>query len=556
MDSPNKKNNLAAFAFYIFIALGIILLASCSKEPEVNNPQEPIDTTDIPQDSIPDFRPVRLPGSPYPVSAKPDTLYVVYTNAFTPEQILTIGTLQGILAQTKPRIYLLDETETNGYKIWLNDLAANYQTVINYDLAYDLEKLIAHFKSEIKGYILTPMNETNAHAAISMAGIRQAIVVTAENELYAKNAGLELIQNTSKMGLSYFIGKYKSEMNNKSMCYQTINMPAYLTDYAVFGKMFHMYNTSINADFLDVCAHLTENAALFGWIDDHEPELVKASSEKGVFVHAANYSKNLSALSNYEVETRQRTHITEADTVKNKHTVCFLLTDGDNLGWVLKDFYTSKFNDAARGKTNIGWTMSPAMCELAPTVLKYYYEKASAAEGKRDYFVAGPSGVGYMNPDFYTNNDSYAALTAEYMKKSDMHIINIIGNNMDDQYLLPYAQQDQIDGIFYYYYTDYALGKGAIKFVNDKPVIAARYNLWPFADGTTTPLYESSASLAAKLNAASTDVASADAYTLVAVHIWTQGVYDIMNCKVKLNDNVRVAAPDEFVALIKKNVKH
>ncbi|HEX2983824.1 MAG TPA: hypothetical protein VHO28_09810, partial [Ignavibacteriales bacterium] len=166
-------------------------------------------------------------------------------------------------------------------------------------------------------------------------------------------------------------------------------------------------------------------------------------------------------------------------------------------------------------------------------------------------------GLGYMNPDYYGDNSSYAALTAEYMKKSDMRILNIIGNQFDEQYLAPYLLQDQIDGLLYYDYADYAKEAGAIKFSNGKPIVTARYNLWPFVDGTTTPLYESSASLAAKLNNASTDITSADGYTLVAVHIWTQTVTDIMNCAVKLNsEKVRVVAPDEFIALIKKNVTH
>lgn len=557
-----KKKNLAQLIIFVFIMLSITLFVSCSDDPKTTEPkqEEPIDTTDNPPDTTnPEsgYAPLRFPDSPFPVSVKPDTLFVVYTNEFNQEQILTIGALQGILAQTKPRIYMLDENEVNGYKIWLEDLAVNYQTVISYEMSRDLAELINHFKSEISGYILSSMDELYIHSAISLAGIRKAIVVTANNEHYAKDAGLSLITNTNGMGFSFFINKYGSEMSKSSMCYQTINMVTYLTDYAVFGKMFHMYEGKVTSTLTRLGQHLNTNAGLFGWIDDKEPELVKASSELGIFVHAANWSKNLSALSNYGVETKQKTYVNDPDTAKNRHTVCFLLTDGDNLGWLLKDFYTSKYNVTQRGKADIGWTMSPAMCELAPTVLKYYYDKASSVSGKRDYFVAGPSGVGYMNPDHYTDNDSYAALTAEYMKKSDMRILNIIGNNMDDQYLTPYTKQDQIDGILYYYYTDYALGKGSIKFVDEKPVITARYNLWPFADGTTTPLYESSSSLAAKLNAASTDITTSDSYTLVAVHIWTQGAYDIMNCIVKLNkEKVRVVAPDEFVALVKKNVAH
>ncbi|MDR3626690.1 MAG: hypothetical protein P4L45_07645, partial [Ignavibacteriaceae bacterium] len=37
----------------------------------------------------------RISGSPYPVSVKPDTLYVVTDTNYTESQLLTIQTLQG-----------------------------------------------------------------------------------------------------------------------------------------------------------------------------------------------------------------------------------------------------------------------------------------------------------------------------------------------------------------------------------------------------------------------------------------------------------------------------
>jgi hypothetical protein len=41
---------------------------------------------------------------------------------------------------------------------------------------------------------------------------------------------------------------------------------------------------------------------------------------------------------------------------------------------------------------NFGWTVSPALSELAPTVLDYFYQNASNTDTAKDYFVAAPSG--------------------------------------------------------------------------------------------------------------------------------------------------------------------
>jgi hypothetical protein len=210
---------------------------------------------------------------------------------------------------------------------------------------------------------------------------------------------------------------------------------------------------------------------------------------------------------------------------------------------------TNWYASPSRKKTNIGWTMAPAMTELAPTVMKRFYDAEGTSEGGRDYFVAGPSGMGYVFPDTYGSLDSYAALTNLYMKKADLRILNVIGNSMDSKYITPFLQQDQIDGIFYYYYSNYAQGNGQIYFLNNKPVITARYNLW---SGT----FESPETLADKLNSLSTDVTSKQSYSLIAVHVWTNSVDDVVKCASYLNKNVRVVTPDEFVALISKNISH
>jgi len=136
----------------------------------------------------------------------------------------------------------------------------------------------------------------------------------------------------------------------------------------------------------------------------------------------------------------------------------------------------------------------------------------------------------------------------EYMAKSDLNILNIIGNSMDDEYLIPYLIQSNIDALFYYYFSDYAGGKGEIKWVAGKPVITGRYKLW---EGFETP-----SSIASKLNNLSTDIKSADGYSLIPVHIWSNGVDQIVECAELLDENVRVVTPDEFVSLIKQNVQH
>jgi hypothetical protein len=63
--------------------------------------------------------------------------------------------------------------------------------------------------------------------------------------------------------------------------------------------------------------------------------------------------------------------------------------------------------------------------------------------------------------------------------------------------------------------------------------------------------------LANKLNQQSADITSSDGYSLIPVVIWSADVSSIVNCVNHLDKSkVRIAAPDEFVALIKKNIIH
>ena len=63
--------------------------------------------------------PHRIDGSPFPFSLKPDSVYVVYDNNFSEEEVLIIQTLQGLCSKTTPAIY---RDVGTGSSVWINDL--------------------------------------------------------------------------------------------------------------------------------------------------------------------------------------------------------------------------------------------------------------------------------------------------------------------------------------------------------------------------------------------------------------------------------------------------
>ncbi len=125
-------------------------------------------------------------------------------------------------------------------------------------------------------------------------------------------------------------------------------------------------------------------------------------------------------------------------------------------------------------------------------------------------------------------------------------IVNVIGVNASTEFVKPYLLQDQIDALSFYEYADYSGLKGAIWWINGKPVIGGRYNFW---EG-----FENATSLAAKLNRLPRNIHSVDSYSWIPVHAWSRTVQDILDCVALLDEGVRVVAPDHFVTLLKNNV--
>jgi hypothetical protein len=487
----------------------------------------------------------RIAGSPYPVSTKPDTLYTISDVNYTESQLVTIQTLQGILAQTKPRIYRF--TPNSAYGVWLADLKANYGVTVSGSYDGDFAGMIKLFKNEIKGYIICNVQDNSVNVAISLCGITQSVAVTSDNAYILSGLGIPMYADVRGKDENWFFDNYGSQVNKNIFCFQKENMDKFLADYSVFGKMITFYNPAFDSSTNKIFASFNPNSVLLGWGFD-EYQLVAQGSSYNTFTHAADYSINLSTLSNFSAVPKQKSDVDTIQTKENTHTVCFLMTDGDNIQWAVGGLFTGNtmFASSDRGRVRLGWTISPALAELAPTAMKYIYNSEISTSTGRDYFVSGPSGVGYMYPDKYHYLDEYASITNEYMKKADLRITNVIGNNDSVKYVEPFLKQSNIDAVFYYYYTDYSGGHGKIAWIDNKPVIYGRYNL---ADGG-----ETATTLAQKLNASSTNTYSSDSYSLIPVNVWSRSVSDVVNCAKQLNSNIRVVTPDEFVSLINKNL--
>ena len=83
--------------------------------------------------------------------------------------------------------------------------------------------------------------------------------------------------------------------------------------------------------------------------------------------------------------------------IKPKTYVAFYVGDFDSAAW-LYHMLPTFWNDTARGKIPLSWAFDPSLCVRFPFGMAWSRESRTS----NDWFVAGDSGAGYLNPGYLT----------------------------------------------------------------------------------------------------------------------------------------------------------
>jgi len=486
----------------------------------------------------------RVNQSPYPSSSQSDTLYLFHDNLLSHDETLLLQSIQGVLAKTEPRIF---RDRGGGSSIWINDLEENYTVFVSDEFDGNIEPLLSLYNSQITGYILCNLDDNSANVANSLCGPLNAIAVTPQLQGMVEALGISMLYDVRDKDEQWVLDNCDSLLNKQILTYQREDKSLFLGDYSIFSDALHFYDDIHSSTTENAFSRMGPNSILFGWGDDEYQTVSKASSYS-IGVHPADWGFNISTLTNFNAETSQQVADTDPVTEEGTHTVCFLMSDGDNVQWMLNSFAEDSrwFGNSYRGLMDIGWTIPPALSEIAPTVMSKIYSMAKNTDSGKDYFVAGPSGHSYHFPELFPALAESCDLMNEYLDKSDLSIVNILGNEFDEAVFHQYLKHEHVDGLFYYDYSNYSKLEGLMDCFALKPVISAKYNLWGG--------FETCESLAEKLNAEIRDPYSEDGYSLVAVHSWSNSVDSLLYVRSLLEQGVRVVSPDEFVSLISKAI--
>jgi len=390
----------------------------------------------------------------------------------------------------------------------------------------------------------------------SVSGVNHGLLVTPDLVSFAQSLGLTQLDDVRSMTPESVWQKYNASYSKSILIYQDPNKYGYLGDYGTFTHSFAMYSNLTSSFASTVFSSLQKDSALLGW--GTENDLVSVSSKHAVYVHAADWAVNLPVFTNVEVLSFTQIKLPTLTPVA-KHSVAFLFTDGDNVQWMVSDFPTNSkwFGSPNRGKVPIGWTVTPALSELAPNILDYLYTSSTNTSTGSDTFVAAPSGQGYMYPCEYSDNTGFASMLDKYLPRGDMRVLNIIDNTnvpSASPQVSYYSQLSNVDGIIYYQYDYYSMLNGSISWSNNKPVVGGRADL---RNGTNSPQQIANMVNNLARTANGHNPASPEAYTLIPVHAWSMFVDDVITCANLFDSSVvRVVSPAQLINLIKANVVH
>lgn len=516
----------------------------------------------------------RVPGSPFPVGPRglncTDRLLVLNTSALSPDDAFTALTLQGVVSKACPRVYRLDPA--SDYALWLAHTAAVFGVAVDSTFANDLAGLVRTFAPTLAGYVTVSLTDNSTNVAVAAAAAMDVIAVTPANAHLAAGAGLRQVFDLRGRDLAWALATFNGSggfaFSPRVTVLQQASKADCMGDYAIASGALQWWRDDVVSDPLAgrVWGALAPPFAALGWGPDERGTVGVVSALGGLMV-ASDWASNLDVLSQFDVPAlaQQAAPPAPPPPPQQQHTVAFVMTDGDNLQWLLGGFATGSawWGSPARGSVPMGWTLSPAAADLAPAVVHYLYANASSAPGGRDVFVGGVSGAGYFYPDAVppAGLPPLAGLTAAYAAKAGLRIVNVMaaGDGAPPPAVAEaYLAHPELDALLWYNFDNYAGQRGAVEWVGGKPVVGARFALWGDGSNPAGPTFKNVTGLADALLALPRDPTSPDGYSLVPVHAWSHSVADVAAVAALLaagaGGGVQVVPPDEFVARIIANV--
>lgn len=484
----------------------------------------------------------------------PDEI-VVIENFSTNSEKLLAESLQGVTAREKAFLC----TGGNNSDMWLAAIKKQLGSTVKVTYISDVWKALDKYADRVprKEYVIYDSESVNAACTIAAA---EGVLLATESGAKKLDAlGYTCLADARGMSDGDAIRQYKDKLSTIALVQQDPSNYA-LRDFGIaYGLGFYFYNDTNRKQVKEaeeIHGYIDAGAPVFGWGPGGEFDHVKTKSKHGLVTIPSDHAWNLSLYSALPREQLEQINDYGAGTVAEdgKHYVALMMTDGDNVQWMVNDFTNAKwFGSRDRGEIPMAWMIPPTLLDVAPQTAKYLYLKQT----ENDVFVNALSGTGYFFPTELPDEamDRQIEKLGFYMDVCDFDTITIMDTFLPtEKELAKYASIDRLKGGVLFTYPEYYKGaKGKIYWAGDKPFISVRNSIWEVNVDSFAK------SVANDIKKLGYDITSPNAYSVIVVHCWSHTYSDAVKFAQKLkelDDRVEFVRVDQLVKLVAENVKH
>lgn len=327
----------------------------------------------------------------------------------------------------------------------------------------------------LEGYLTCDVTNASLNVATSLAGPRRAVVADISLTERLRSLGLKEVLDVRGLDEATAFRRYRSEFVNGWVVHQPVSKPLHLRDLAVALQAFTFFEGPTEQR-VGIIRDLGPQALVMGWgLDEHD--FVRDISRGSGVVIPSDWALNLSALRHLPADIPARPRSKEPPPLADgERVVAFVVSDGDNVQWLLNGFVDAPgfWASPLRGNFAVSWELAPTLVSLAPRVLAHLYRTATM----QDDFVAGPSGVGYYFPNQSPQRAELAIRTAASLVPAQLEAVSLLdsGGGLDgaDEVVTP----PEVRGVLYKDYAPYHRFAGQVRWRSGKPIVSYRYLLW------------------------------------------------------------------------------
>ena len=413
-------------------------------------------------------------GRVFPAFAAPEGPLVAFPGDLLPgEEMPALACLQGFANAVCPRAVILD----GDVREWLDEYGFSYETATR-ENAYAYIKDLA--TGSVAGAVLysTERSPEYLNLASSVGNTMKGVPLTPE--LYEKwqAAGVDLPVLADLTGLTYtktadiyryLFDNYWNQCTHRVLVIQRTDLKYHMRDLAsaVGGAVVYLScaggeETELFKRFLNTMT--PGESILTGWYAGQEKELMSAAAQCGLSCVPSDFFSNATVFGQkQEIEVPS---VPDQPKLENKIYIAYFLSDGDNVQYnmhAMRGYWNA--NAAQRGRVAVNWTISPALADLAPGMMNYYYRGAT----DKECFVCGPSGLGYTVPvntfgdttgNQFKSNDKFAAyvqMTDRYLQRTGLRVVTIWDNLTAAQRKIYADEGDYLYGLTVQHFTNSSL---------------------------------------------------------------------------------------------------